>query len=180
MLICSISTHGSSSATRACLGRVAGGRRHPASAELSAIRHLAGNPPILWCGLHGTSPGETGRRGVKEHKSYFPVLRGEHAPSTERSQGWQGAGFDQMRANRLKSKRVVATRRGSRRRAIRRGTHLHQMRGSDSASCFAARIRVRTQRALRVSRASDLWNRFSLPWKQCSHCKLDLGYGRNV
>jgi hypothetical protein len=153
MLICSISTHGSSSATRACLGRVAGGRRHPASAELSAIRHSAGNPPILWCGLHGTSPGETGRRGVIEHKSYFPVLRAEHAPSTERSQLRQGAGFDQMRAHRLKSKRwrrneparsalfhsrlhhtgvtdvmnarrrVVATRRGSRRRAIRRGTH---------------------------------------------------------
>jgi len=48
------------------------------------------------------------------------------------------------------------------------------MRGSDSASCFAARIRVRTQLALPVSRISDLWNRFSLLWKHCSHRNSDL------
>jgi hypothetical protein len=73
--------------------------------RLFAIHRWAGNPPIPWCGLRGTSPGETGRRGVKEHKSYLPVLRAEHAPGTERSQGRQGAGFDQMRPHCLKSKR---------------------------------------------------------------------------
>jgi hypothetical protein len=53
-------------------------RKAPEESHLK--RAVGWEPPIPCCGIRETSPSETGRRGVREHKSYFPVLRAEHAP----------------------------------------------------------------------------------------------------
>ena len=160
MLICSISDTWVVFGNVGFSERAAAGRRYPASAEFSAIRHSAGNPPIPWCGLRGTSPGETGHLGVREYKSSSPVSCAQHAPGTERSQRRQGAGFDQMRAHRLKSKRPRRNEPG-------RSAHL-QITSHGRDDVMDAKRRV-----VATGRAFDLWNRVSLLWNQCSHCKPD-------
>ena len=150
MLTCSIWTHGLSSVNWGCLEKAAGGRRHQVSAELSAIRNSAGNPPIPWCGLRGTSPSETGRPGAREHKQYFLVLCAEHAPGTERPESRQGARFDLMRAQRPQSKR---------RRRIERATGaLQEITSPGRDSVINAKTARRLSPRPEIKSSTDYWN----------------------